>query len=160
MTDLQHINAPIVNLKDGTATTVFYKYLQSLKSIASDFDSGDTSGQTTYSPLDFVLQSDIDFLVQAIAELKSLLFGSQIVHVSSDVDVVAGVTYICTAPLTATLTANPEDNETATVITTNGTVTLDGNGKTIIGDSTYSMVVNFESKHLLFSAELDGWLFI
>lgn len=67
-----------------------------------------------------------------------------------------------TTSITVTLNANPANEERVTVKrnTTTGAVTINGNGNNIDGDSTYTMLINYEGVDLIFSIDSGEWLII
>lgn len=69
---------------------------------------------------------------------------------------------IATASLTVSLNASPDDGETVKVkrATTAGYVTVSGNGNTIDGDSTFTMVNNYGSFTFKYVEDAGEWLII
>lgn len=67
-----------------------------------------------------------------------------------------------TEAITVTLNSAPDSEERVTIKrnTTSGSVTIDGNGKTIDGESTFVMYNNFECINVMYSADSGGWLII
>lgn len=184
MTDLQHISVPLVDPTTGKATTVFYRYLRGLKRNVDDV--GDDEQPATSDSLIFVLQSQLEELQGSFEDLissnylapldrlqgdfealqqlilsKSLAPSKDdIVPISSNTISAGSKVYICTAALTLTLTDKPSDNELVKVKATNGQVIIDANGKTIDGESTYTIVVDYECVNCLYAATTDEWLII
>jgi len=72
------------------------------------------------------------------------------------------ITVIATSNITVTLNASPDTGETVTIkrATTAGTVTIDGNGKNIDGASTHTLILNYESRNILYVTETDEWLIV
>jgi hypothetical protein len=69
---------------------------------------------------------------------------------------------VITGAVTVTLNANPSDGEFVKVkrVTTAGNVIIAGNGRNIDGDSTYTMLANYESVTLVYSAIDDIWVIV
>lgn len=67
-----------------------------------------------------------------------------------------------TGAITVTLNATPANEERVTVKrnATAGDVTIDGNGHNIDGDSTYTMLINYEGIDLIYSIESGVWLIV
>lgn len=68
----------------------------------------------------------------------------------------------CTAALTITLNASPDDQELVTISITNGNVKVSGNGKNIDGDTDVKIVfANIQPPGVidcLYLADLDEWI--
>lgn len=67
---------------------------------------------------------------------------------------------VATGAITITLNADPEDFETVTIkrATTAGAVTISGNGNTIDGSATFSMISNYDSYTVVYSVDAAEWL--
>lgn len=180
MTDLQHISVPLVDPTTGKATTVFYRYLRGLKRNVDDV--GDDEQPATSDNLIFMLQSQLEELQGAVEELstkrqptfedeyeelRQLIYvktagipKDDIIDISTATTSAGSKVYVCTAALTLTLNATPSNNELVKVKATNGEVIIDANGKTIDGESTYTIVVDYECINCLYIATTDEWLII
>ena len=73
-------------------------------------------------------------------------------------------TIICTAAVTITLNANPDDQEIATVVIQNGDVTIEGNGRNVMGDTDVTVIfLNLQSDATLdfkYILETNEWVAI
>ncbi len=73
-------------------------------------------------------------------------------------------TITCTAAVTITLNANPDDQEIATVVIQNGDVTIQGNGRNVMGDTDVTVIfLNLQSDATLdfkYILETDEWVAI
>lgn len=86
--------------------------------------------------------------------------GDAIKVISSNTNAAGSKTYICSSALTLTMAAAPKDKDLVNVVRTNGQVIIDGNGNNVVGGSTYTMLVDYESRKCLYSAELGEWVFL
>lgn len=73
-------------------------------------------------------------------------------------------TIICTAAVTITLNLTPDNQEIATVVIQNGNVTIDGNGRNVMGDTDITVIfanliadATIDCKYIL---EADEWIAI
>lgn len=89
-----------------------------------------------------------------------LLNGSYFQSISTNLTTSGNQTLVCTAALTVTLNDKPQDGETVRVKSTNGDVTISGNGKNIDGESTYTIVVNYECINCVYSVLDDEWFIV
>lgn len=82
------------------------------------------------------------------------------VSVSADYSTAGDQTIICinADPATVYLNNTPEDLEEVTVQRSRATVTVDGNGKQIIGDGTVVMNTQYSSLVFVYSADIDEWV--
>lgn len=78
-------------------------------------------------------------------------------HIASNADATSP-RYVCTASLTLTLPATPDDGDTFWVKTTAASVTIAGNGKNIDGSSTYSLASAYDSVILIYTSATGEWL--
>jgi len=73
-------------------------------------------------------------------------------------------TIICTAAVTITLNASPDDQEIATVVIQNGDVTIEGNGRNVMGDTDVTVIfLNLQSDATLdlkYILETNEWVAI
>lgn len=69
---------------------------------------------------------------------------------------------VATAAVTVTLNALPDDGEKVEIkrVTTAGNVIIDGNGNTIDGAATFTLLSNYGSYDLIYSVTEGGWLII
>lgn len=68
----------------------------------------------------------------------------------------------CTDAVTVTLNAEPDNQEATTVVITNGDVTIEGNGRDVMGDTDVTVIfANIQPPgvlDLLYLAETDEWV--
>ena len=69
---------------------------------------------------------------------------------------------IATSRITVFLNDNPDNGERAIIkrATTDGNVIVDSQSKTIDGDSSYTMLVNYEGIQCVYSSSQDGWFIV
>lgn len=67
---------------------------------------------------------------------------------------------ICTNPITITLNPTPEDQEFVSIQSTNGTVTIEGNGNTINDEDNAIIRRDFTTWDLIYIVDIDGWIII
>jgi hypothetical protein len=83
--------------------------------------------------------------------------GSYFQSISSDITTSGNQTLVCTAALTVTLNASPKDGELVRIKRVSGQTIIDGNSRSIDGDSTYTMLVDYEGVQVVYSALDDEW---
>ena len=98
------------------------------------------------------IEAELIVLAARIAYLE----GSIVV---TDVNVTASgnTTIICVDALTVTMNSTPLDKDLVKVKTTNGNVTIDGNGKNIDADSSVIIRRNFTGLDMVYSSVLNAW---
>lgn len=115
-------------------------------------------------PLEDLYLSEIHRLASRVSELEFLYDKSPTISNKRCVESIASAyttagdqTLICTAALTVTLNNIPADNEQVTIKRTNGEVIIDAGSKTIDGDATYTMLVDYEGVDIVYVAATDEW---
>lgn len=69
---------------------------------------------------------------------------------------------VVTSNVTITLNSNPKNKEQVKIIrdTTAGTVTIDAGAKTVSGASTHDLLMNYESRDVVYSYPDDAWYLV
>lgn len=83
-----------------------------------------------------------------------------VVVTSNDYLTIGDQTIICTAKLTVTLNATPDDRELVKVHANNGRVDIKGNGKKINKEDDAIIRRNFTTWDILYIVEIDEWVII
>lgn len=100
-----------------------------------------------------------DASLGTLTERVEYLEGSTVVT-AVDVTTIGNQTVICTDELTVNLTIEPNDRDVVKVKQANGNVIINGNGKTIDGDSTVTLRRNFTGLSMEFSSTADAWFIL
>jgi len=107
------------------------------------------------------IQEDLDSVAQELQQLNSHFIAAfkntSTVITAANVTTANDSVVVCTAALTVTLNANPSDRERVTIKCKVAPVIIDGNSKDIDGDTTYTMLVDYEGIDLIYSATEDEW---
>lgn len=83
-----------------------------------------------------------------------------IVSTSSSYTASKGDFILATGAITISLNQYPEENEIIQVMRLTDTVTIDGNGKNINGETTLTLNQNYDAPKILYSITTDEWVII
>jgi len=95
------------------------------------------------------------------SDVSAALKESRNIEVTAiDYTTVTNETVICIDSVTITLNAEPDIQELVVIHAANGKVTIDGNGKTINGETDALIRDDFTTWDVLYITELDSWIII
>ena len=147
--NISNVRAAFVDIKTGALTKFGIDVLQKISDVLG-LPSGDlvadSINKDLYDSTNFVSFIKTEPYVQVM---------------SSDFATSGDEEYICTSGLTVTLNDYPMDREKVSIkSTTNENVVIDGNGKTVDGNTSYTIVVQYEGINIQYFVELDEWLIL
>ena len=147
--NISNVRAAFVDVKTGALTKFGIDVLQKISDVLG-LPSGnlvaDSINKDLYDSTNF-----ISFIDQS--DYFSLM--------TTDFTTSGNEKYLCSTALTATLNDIPRDGELVTIkSSTTGSVIIDGNGKNIDGNSTYTIVKQYESITVQYFSEIDEWIIV
>ena len=156
---------------NGEPTLRFIRFLEDLTGNTNVSSNDITEIQDALTEFDDIHAPDLTEIEDDLTEFDDIHMPNVEDEIHSDVISTAvslttsgTQTIICTAAVTITLNANPDDQEIATVVIQNGDVTIEGNGRNVMGDTDVTVIfLNLQSDATLdfkYILETNEWVAI
>ena len=157
--------------KNGNPTLRFVRWIEAVTGNTNISSNDVTEIQAALTEFDDIHAPDLTEIEDALTEFDDTHMPNVEDEIHSDVISTATSlttsetqTIICTAAVTITLNANPDDQEIATVVIQNGDVTIEGNGRNVMGDTDVTVIfLNLQSDATLdlkYILETNEWVAI
>ena len=157
--------------ENGNPTLRFVRWIEAVTGNTNISSNDVTEIQAALTEFDDIHAPDLTEIEDALTEFDDIHMPNVEDEIHSDVISTAvslttsgTQTIICTAAVTITLNASPDDQEIATVVIQNGDVTIEGNGRNVMGDTDVTVIfLNLQSDATLdlkYILETNEWVAI